>query len=93
MYEIRNFYICFSASESKKKEEINEEINTLENSTKTFEENLTNNKSNQDYLKNKCNWNYIYDQKLLLSLSLLCFIIYILYTIKYIIILYFIITS
>ena len=31
---------------------------------KTFEENLTNSKSNQDYLKCKRDLNYIYDKKL-----------------------------
>ena len=31
---------------------------------KNFEENLTNNESNQGYLKCKCDLNYIYDQKL-----------------------------
>ena len=39
-------------------------MNTLENRMKTFEENLTNNESNQDYLKCKRDLNYIYDQKL-----------------------------
>ena len=39
-------------------------MNTLENKMKTFEENLTNNESNQDYLKCKRDLNYIYDQKL-----------------------------
>ena len=41
----------FFASEFKKKR--NKEMNTLENKMKTFEENLTNNESNQDYLKCK----------------------------------------
>ena len=39
-------------------------MKTLENKMKTFEENLTNNESNEDYLKCKCDLNYIYDQKL-----------------------------
>ena len=39
IYEIRNFSIHFSVSEAKKR---NQEINTLENETKTFEENFTN---------------------------------------------------
>ena len=39
-------------------------MNTLENKMKTFEENLTKNESNQDYLKCKRDLNYIYDQKL-----------------------------
>ena len=51
--KIRNFPIHFSVSEAKKR---NKETNTLENKTKTFEENLTDNKSDQDYC----------DQKLLL---------------------------
>ena len=51
----------FFASEFKKKR--NKEMNTLENKMKTFEENLTNNESNQDYLKCKRDLNYIYDQK------------------------------
>ena len=39
-------------------------MNTLENKMETFEEDLTNNESNQDYLKCKRDFNYIYDQKL-----------------------------
>ena len=39
-------------------------MNTLENKMETFEEDLTNNESNQDYLKCKRDLNYIYDQKL-----------------------------
>ena len=41
-YEIRKFFINFSASEAKKR---NEETNTLENKMKTFEENLSKNES------------------------------------------------
>ena len=60
-YEIRKFSIHFSVSEAIKR---NKEIKTLENKMETFEENLTNNESNEDYLKCKCDLNYIYDQKL-----------------------------
>ena len=38
-------------------------MNTLENKMKTSEENLTNNESNQDYLKGKRDLNYTYNQK------------------------------
>ena len=58
-YEIRKFSIQFFVSEAKKR---NKEMNTLEN--KTFEGNLTNNESNEDYLKSKRDLNYIYDQKI-----------------------------
>ena len=44
-YEIRKFPIHFSVSEAKKR---NKEMKTLENKIKTFEENLTNNESNDD---------------------------------------------
>ena len=39
-------------------------MNALKNKIKTFEHNLTNSKSNQDYLKCKRDLNYIYDQTL-----------------------------
>ena len=39
-------------------------MNTLENKMKTFEENLTNNESNQGYLTCKHEPNYIYNQQL-----------------------------
>ena len=38
-------------------------MKTLESKIKTFEENLTNNESNEDYLKCKRDLNCIYDQK------------------------------
>ena len=38
-------------------------MKTLENKVKTFEENLTNNESNEGYLKCKRDLNCIYDQK------------------------------
>ena len=39
-------------------------MNTLENKMKTFEENLTNNESNQGYLTCKHESNYIHKQQL-----------------------------
>ena len=42
--EIRNLFILFSASDTKK---VNEQINILENEMKTCEETLTNKESNQ----------------------------------------------
>ena len=46
-YEIRKFSIHFSVSEVKKRKK---EMKTLENKIKAFEENLTSNESNEDYL-------------------------------------------
>ena len=59
-YEIRKFSIYFSVSEAKKR---NKEMKTLQNKIKTFEVNLTNIESNEDYLKCKRDLNHIYDQK------------------------------
>ena len=51
--KIRRFSIHFSLSEAKKKKKKEKEINTLEDKTKTFEDNLTNNESNKDCLQCK----------------------------------------
>ena len=59
-YEIRKFSVHFSISEAKKR---SKEMKTLENKIKTFEENLTNNESIEDYLECERDLNYIYDQK------------------------------
>ena len=50
----------FFVSEAKK---INKEIKILGKNIKTFEGNLTNKESNEDYLKCKRILNYIFDQK------------------------------
>ena len=55
------YSIHFSVSETKIR---NREMNTIENKLKTFEENLNNNESNQDYLKCKRDLNYMYDHKI-----------------------------
>ena len=54
------FASTFFVSAAKK---INKEIKILGKNIKTFEENLTNKESNEDYLKCKRILNYIFDQK------------------------------
>ena len=55
-YEIRKLFIYFSVSKAKKKKQGNKNFRI-----KPFEENLTNNESNEGYLKCKRDLNYIYD--------------------------------
>ena len=56
----KNLHPLFFVSEVKTR---NKEIKVLETKIKTFELNLTNKESNEDYFKCKRILNYIFDQK------------------------------